>query len=142
MELIREAETGLRQLIRSEFDKKWPRSADTQIKGILGDKARKGLVEMRARNEKSYSHTARSVTEVLDCAYLGQFGDLMKSNSSWDLFLDMFRDKRELEDILRDVTPVRNDFAHFRVVPERELDCCKLRCEDLLAIISKRSTPA
>jgi hypothetical protein len=140
--LIREAETGLRHLIRSEFSKKWPDSADAQIRAILGEQVWKGLDEKRAKNEKSYRHTARTLTEVLDCAYVGQLGELMISNRSWDLFRDLFRDKRELEDILRDMTPVRNDFAHFRFVPERELDRCRLRCEDLLAIISKRSTPA
>jgi hypothetical protein len=140
--LIREVETGLRQLIRSEFSTKWPGSADAQIKVILGEQAWRGLEDTRTKSEKSYSHTARTLTEVLDCAYLGQLGEIIKSNRAWSLFRDMFRDKRELEDILKDVTPVRNDFAHFRAVPERELARCGLRCEDLLAILSKRSTSA
>lgn len=137
--LIREAEIGLRQLVRSEFNRAWPDAADAEIRAILGELAWEDLERTRLKNEKSYIHTSRSLPEVLDCAYLGQLGDLMKSKRSWHLFLDMFRDKRELEDILKDVTPVRNDFAHFRRVPERELDRCKLRCEDLLVIISKRS---
>lgn len=137
--LIRELETGLRSLIRAEFERKWPEAADDRMKGILGERAWYGLLQMRAKNEQSYGLTPRTVTEVLDCAYLGQLGELMKSNTSWELFRDMFRDRRELEDMLKDVTPVRNDFAHFRTVPERERDRCKLRCEDLLAIIAKRS---
>lgn len=75
---------------------------------------------------------------MLEFAYLGQLGDLMKSGKSWALFRDMYRDTRELEDMLRDVNPVRNEFAHFRSVPNRELDRCRIRCEDLLAIIAKR----
>jgi hypothetical protein len=59
--LIREAETGLRQLIRSEFNKKWPGSANAQIRAILGEQAWRALDEMRAKNEKSYSHTARTL---------------------------------------------------------------------------------
>ncbi len=139
--LIRDVETGLRCLIRSEFDRKWPGAADDRMKGILGERAWNGLLQMRAKSEQSYGFTPRLVTEVLDCAYLGQLGELMKANSSWDLFRDMFRDKRELEDMLKDVTPVRNDFAHFRSVPERERYRSKLRCEDLLAIIAKRVGP-
>jgi hypothetical protein len=70
-------------------------------------------------------------------AYLGQLGDLMISNASWHLFQTLFRDKRELQDMLSDIMPVRNDFAHFRTVPDRELDRCRIRCEDLLAILAK-----
>jgi len=139
--LIRETETGLRRLIRKEFEHKWPGSSDDQIRKRLGEKSWSELAAMRERNEKSYSATPRKVTEVLECAYLGQLGELMKSNASWHLFQGVFRDKRELEDMLRDIMPVRNDFAHFRTAPERELDRCRIRCEDLLAIMSRLGDP-
>jgi hypothetical protein len=137
--LVGESETGLRRLIRAEFEKKWQTSADSKIKGILGEKAWARLVELRGKAEKSYRRTDRPVTEILDCAHLGQLGDLIKHNSSWALFQGMFRDKRELEDLLGGILPVRNDCAHFRKVPDNELLRCKLNCEDLLAIIEKRS---
>jgi hypothetical protein len=136
--LIGEVEIGLRRLIRKQFERKWPGGADHQIRKVLGEQAWASVMGMRDRNENSYSSTPRKVTEVLDCAYLGQLGQLMKSRATWSLFRDMFRDVRELEDMLRDVTPVRNDCAHFRTVPERELDRCKLRCEDLLAVIARK----
>jgi hypothetical protein len=134
--LIREVETTLRRVVRKEFQQKWPSAADAQIQAILGNEAWSRLLTTQEKNERSYRFTARPLPEILDCAYLGQLGELMKSNASWSLFSGMFRDKRELEDILRDVTSVRNDSAHFRTVPERELDRCRLRCEDLLAIVS------
>lgn len=135
--MIRETETGLRQLIRGEFERKWPGTADDQIRKILGEKVWNDLEAMQKRNEKSYSTSPRSLTEILDCTYLGQLGELIRSNASWHMFKKLFRDKRELEDLLRDITPVRNDFAHFRTVPERELDRCRIRCEDLLALMSR-----
>lgn len=141
-DLIRDAEIGLRRLIRREFELKWPGSADAQMRTILGDQTWASLSGIRAKSEKSYGNTPRSLAEILDCAYLGQLGELIKSNSSWALFQYMFRDKRELEDLLKDVTPVRNDCAHFRTVPDREMDRCRLRCEDLLVIISKQPPAA
>ena len=83
-------------------------------------------------------HSPRVLSEILDFAYLGQLCELMKSRQSWALFKDMFRDVREFEDKVKDILPVRNDSAHFRRVPERELMRCKLSCEDLIAIISKK----
>jgi abortive infection bacteriophage resistance protein len=114
------------------------RSADDQIRAILGEQTWASLCGIRMKSENSYTNTPRNLIEILDCAYLGQLGDLIKSNSSWTLFKSMFRDKRELEDLLKDVMPVRNDCAHFRSVPDREMNRCRLRCEDLMAIISKR----
>ena len=135
--LIRETETGLRRLIREKFNQNWPGSADEKIKGIWGEKTWNELTAMRMRNEKSYRFGPRQLGEVLDCAYLGQLGDLILSNASWHLFQALFRDKRDLQDMLRDIMPVRNDFAHFRTVPERELVRCRIRCEDMLAILAR-----
>ena len=61
----------------------------------------------------------------------------MTAGPAWELFRDMFRDKRQLEDLVKAVTPVRNDRAHFRIVPERELDRCRLACEDLTAMVTR-----
>jgi hypothetical protein len=75
--------------------------------------------------------------EVLNFTYLGQLGQLMVWNKSWDLFSDLFRDKRELEDVIRDIVPVRNDSAHFSSVPEHELIRCRVRCVDLMTILER-----
>ena len=74
---------------------------------------------------------------MLNYVYLGQLSQLMVVREAWDMFSNLFRDKRELEDMIADIMPVRNDSAHFRTVPERELLRCKLRCEDLLHILNE-----
>ncbi len=76
-------------------------------------------------------------TPILDCLYLGQLGQLMLSNESWHLFKHLFRDKRELQDLLGAVSPVRNDCAHFRNVPDKELSRCAVACDDILAIVAR-----
>ena len=58
-------------------------------------------------------------------------------NKAWDLFKSIFRDKRELDDMIAAIAPVRNDEAHFRRAPARELERCKLRCEDLVAVVEQ-----
>lgn len=62
---------------------------------------------------------------------------LIAAAPAWELFREMFRDKRQLEDLVKAVTPVRNDRAHFRMVPERELDRCRLACEDLIVLVAR-----
>ena len=69
--------------------------------------------------------------------HLGQLGQMMMWNKAWDLFEHLFRDKREFEDMIRDILPVRNDTAHFRAVPEQELDRCRFRCTDLVTILER-----
>lgn len=56
---------------------------------------------------------------------------------AWKLFQPAFRDKRELDDLLKCVIPVRNDLAHFRRVPAKELDRCRLAADDLLGATAK-----
>jgi hypothetical protein len=73
---------------------------------------------------------------VLVYAYLGQLAQLMVSNDAWELFRAPFKDKRHLEDIVKAIAPVRNDRAHFRQVPAKELQRCQIACDDLLALVS------
>ena len=100
--LIREVEIGLRRIIRSAFEATWAESADDRIKAILGDDAWVILLRNRAKHLRSYPNSVQSgSSDILDYAYLGQLGDLMKAKQSWYLFKDMFRDTREFEDMLR-----------------------------------------
>jgi hypothetical protein len=55
----------------------------------------------------------------------------MTSNQAWELFKEGFRDKRELEDLIRPISTVRNDVAHFRSVPAKELERCRMAIDDL-----------
>ncbi|MEO8662182.1 MAG: hypothetical protein ABI693_27210 [Bryobacteraceae bacterium] len=137
--LIEETEIGLRTLVRQQFTKKWGRDADRTIEGVLGREAWEKIIENRDKHSKSYplSGLPSGATEILNYTYLGQLGILMTWKKSWFLFQGLFRDLREFQDILRDITPVRNDGAHFRSVPEQELDRCRVRCVDLLAILER-----
>jgi len=56
---------------------------------------------------------------------------------AWDMFKGFFRDKRQLEDLLNAIKPVRNDLAHFRAVPAKELDRCRIAADDLVAILER-----
>ena len=61
----------------------------------------------------------------------------MLASESWELFRAPFKDKRHLEEMIAAITPVRNDRAHFRQVPAKELQRCQIACDDLLALLSK-----
>ena len=113
--------------------------ADSHIRLAIGEDAWSKVIENRNKYAKSYPRSQLTVDmhEVLNFTYLGQLGQLMMWNKSWDLFKHLFRDKRELEDFIRDIVPVRNDGAHFRAVPEQELNRCRVRCIDLLTILER-----
>ena len=125
--------------MRLAFDSRWGPDADSHIRRGIGEEAWLKVIENRDKCAKSYPRSQHTVDsdEVLNFTYLGQLGQLMMWKKSWDLFKHLFRDTRELEDILRDIVPVRNDGAHFRAAPEHELDRCRVRCIDLLTILER-----
>ena len=139
--LIEETEIGLRKLVRQQFSLKWGNSADQMIERALGGESWEEIIENRDKYAKSYalSGPLLDAAEILNFTYLGQLGILMTWKKSWHLFQGLFRDMRELQDMLRDIMPVRNDGAHFRAVPEHELDRCRVRCVDLLAILESNA---
>jgi hypothetical protein len=122
--------------VRKKYSERWTADADNRIRSVLGTQSWNTIIENKQKAAKSYRYTSHSPDgDVLHYAYFGQLVQLMLANQAWDMFSPMFRDKRELEDIAKDVTPVRNSSAHFRTVPERELLRCRLRCEDLLQLL-------
>jgi hypothetical protein len=126
----------------TQFDTKWKAESDKQIRKALGEDAWRKIMENERKSRTSYPLTVSAVPrDILEFTYLGQLVQLMIWNESWSLFKHLFRDKRQLEDMLREISPVRNDRAHFRSVPERELSRCKLRCEDFLAILDTEERP-
>jgi hypothetical protein len=76
----------------------------------------------------------------LQFTYLGQLVQLIASNDAWGLFKSMFRDRRELEDLVRRISPVRNDAAHFRAVPVAVLRGCQVACDELNALLVRGET--
>jgi len=136
--LLEELELNLRRLIRTRFDERWPGRTNIQIAACLGEESWNRILENKRRYEATYQGRAKNEElSTLDFTYLGQLGQLITWKQAWEMFKQMFRDKRELDDMLRDITPVRNDSAHFRSVPKKDLDRCRMRCEDLLTIVEK-----
>lgn len=135
---IQELELSLRRLIRRKYEEKWGGSADSRIRAALGEQSWSTVERSRGKHAKQYRATApEAEADTLDFCYLGQLGQLMVSNEAWELFRSPFRDRRELEDKIADIVPVRNDGAHFRSTPDRELGRCRLAVGDLLSLISR-----
>lgn len=61
----------------------------------------------------------------------------MSHNAAWARFKGPFVDKRELEDLIKSIVPVRNDLAHFRRVPIKELSRCRIATDDLMEKLAK-----
>jgi hypothetical protein len=74
---------------------------------------------------------------VLDFITLGQLEQMMVAHDAWSLFSGAFSGRPEFDGLLSAIRPVRNDQAHFRRVPERELLRCRLACGDLLTLLGK-----
>ena len=71
------------------------------------------------------------MNDFLDYSYLGQLMHLMLATDAWAIYGGPFDDKRHLQDLMKAIVPVRNDTAHFRSVPEKELQRCKVAVSDL-----------
>jgi hypothetical protein len=141
--LVEQTEVGLRKMVRVAFEGHWRNQADDMIHSALGDQSWAVILANREKYAKAYPRNQQTTdaSDVLDFAYLGQLGQLITWNKAWGLFRVLFKDKREFEDMIHDIVPVRNDSAHFRTVPELELNRCRVRCVDLLAIIEMRRDP-
>lgn len=136
--VVEETEIALRKIVRAKYEAKWAGSAEPHFQQAIGDETWSRVLENKCRGERAYKYSKPQFDDpFLDFAYLGQLSQMMVNREAWDLFKHLFRDKRQLEDIVADVTPVRNDHAHFRRVPPRELVRCRLRCEDLLFLLEQ-----
>jgi hypothetical protein len=138
---IAEVEATLRQLVRQNYAAAYGADADERIRRTLGEDAWKIIERNRARYETQYPRGPKvEVRELLEFTYLGQLVALMTTGDAWAFFKQPFRDKRELEDFVKAITPVRNDAAHFRTVPLKELQRCRLATDDLLALLPRVRT--
>lgn len=135
---IEQVELTMRQLIRSRYAGRWGDSLGVRIHQVLGDQVFADLLAARAASERRYpySEPEREV-DLLDFCYIGQLEQLIRASMAWDMFKDMFSNKRQLRTWFEAIHPVRNDRAHFRTVPRREADRCRVACGDLLSILRK-----
>jgi hypothetical protein len=138
--LVESLELRLRTVVRARYASRWGADAEVQIRKVLGEDAWSTIERNRDRHRQQYPQTPSTRShDVLDYCYLPQLVQCMMAGPAWELFREFFRDKRQLEDLLKAVAPVRNDRAHFRTVPERELVRCQLACEDLMAMLAEVS---
>jgi hypothetical protein len=136
--LVERLELRLRFLVRAAYDAQWGSNADKRVEMVLGADAWNAIVENQKKSLKAYKYSSpQGQDDILNFAYIGQLKTLMFEGNIWATFRHKFKDKRQLEEMIADVAPVRNEQAHFRKTPERELQRCRLRCEDLLAILGE-----
>lgn len=136
--LIETTERTLRKLVLDKYTKKWAERGESMMRQVLGEDAWTVVQRTRERHPAQYPRSSeREPRGVLEFCYLGQLIQLMTSNQAWELFKEPFRDKRELEDLIRPITAVRNDVAHFRSVPARELERCRMAIDDLNVIVGR-----
>lgn len=136
--LVEETELAMREIIKKKFEQKFGLQAENRMAKILGEKAWGEILAMQKKSSTQYKYSRQvNSRELMSCMYIGQLGMLMTNGLAWDLFKTSYRDKRELEDKLSAVMPVRNDRAHFNTVPKKELDRCRIACDDLLAIAER-----
>ena len=135
---IKDVEITLRRLVWARYSTRWNERADGQIRKALGEDAWKTMEKYRAKHADHYPQLADNApARALQFTYLGQLVQLMVTSEAWEMFKPVFRDKRELEDLVQRITLVRNDAAHFRAVPVQQLRSCQVACEELRALLSK-----
>ena len=135
---IMQVELALRALVFKKYQSQWADGSLDRMRKLLGEDSWKTIQQNNRRSEELYPYSPnREKRSILDSMYIGQLFTLMISSESWDLFRHLFRDKRQAQDMLASISPVRNDSAHFVPVPEKELQRCGIACDDLLVIIEK-----
>lgn len=135
---IERAEIALRTCISQTYKEKFNTKVNEKIRLALGADSYNKIISNVKKSNDRYRYTKREAElDIFDGLYLTQLGQLMTWNVSWPYFSHLFKDKRELEGILTPIYAVRTDEAHFYDVPNRELERCKLHCEDLLFILEK-----
>ncbi|WP_447982607.1 AAA family ATPase [Achromobacter kerstersii] len=140
--LIEETELLLRDVILDTYVSAFGHSALPTMRKILGDKTWEKILEIREKSAKQYRLSRQSDSrDIMSCMYIGDLQALIISNLAWANFKTRFRDKREFEDIIKAIAPVRNDRAHFSVVPEKELERCRIACDDLIVLFERSVVP-
>ncbi len=84
---------------------------------VVPDKV-KDNAESNRKKELGTGVTLRS-TSLLDYSNFGELGEILKAN--WDVFGDMFQDKRAVERILANLNTLRAPIAHCNSLAEDEV---------------------
>jgi hypothetical protein len=135
-EHIKGIEVRLRKLVATRYRSQWEAGAEEKIRKVLGEETWKTIERNRDKHLGQYGQVPTDESGVLQYTYLGQLVQLMVTNEAWALFKALFRDRRELEDLVRKISAVRNDAAHFRAVPTSQLRSCQVACDELNALLA------
>jgi hypothetical protein len=134
--MIESIELDLRALVRRKYTERWSENADRKMRQILGEDAWRTIERNSTSYVAKYGEDKKH-DHVLDFAYLGQLSQLMLANDAWELFRAGFSDKRQVDDLVKAIVPVRNDRAHFRSVPDQELLRCRVATVDLAKALTR-----
>ena len=135
---LKTLEVQLRRFIRGRLVEKYGVKSDRRITMALGT----GEAEAaRARRDSSLRRFQpdRDVDQldILEYVYIG---DLLKivCGPDWELFRPTFKgDKKKLDHAISVIAPARNELAHNREIPPRELLRAYLESTELLELIAK-----
>ncbi|WJD77325.1 hypothetical protein QRD21_09355 [Klebsiella michiganensis] len=135
---IERAEIALREYVSKVYTHNFNNKVEEKMRLALGPGSIDKVISNVEKSNRRYRYSNRDAgVDIFDGLYLTQLGQLMMWSGAWTFFSYLFKDKRELENILGPIFAVRTDEAHFYSVPMRELERCKLHCEDLLYILEK-----
>jgi hypothetical protein len=138
--LIEELELELRKVVRVKANARWGRGADAKLTAVLSAKEQSDLQIHKAKHVAAYPLSpGQAEADLLDYFYLGQLVTVLLANELWGEVKALFREKDQLQRTVGAISKVRNDRAHFRPVPEKELQRCVLACDDLLTVIRAAS---
>ncbi|EIU7187648.1 hypothetical protein ACO3H4_12520 [Pseudomonas aeruginosa] len=136
--LIEETELTLRNVVFQAYVTAFGQDALAKMKKVLGDATWEKILAIQEKSAKQYKLSRQPDNrDLMSCMYIGDLQALIISNIAWANFKPFFRDKRELEDLIKAIAPVRNDRAHFSVVPEKELERCRIACDDLIVLFEQ-----
>jgi hypothetical protein len=136
--LIECAEVELRHHVKGRYMKQWPNNWMARMEQGLGATSWAKILDNHEKKKKQYPYAAEKVErDIMASMYMGQLLTLMEHSSAWQMFSDMFRDKRHAQDLFGAIIPVRNDGAHFEAAPDKELARCRIACDDLIVILSR-----
>jgi hypothetical protein len=135
---IAETERTLRTLVREVYVE------------CFGDKAAKRIEENVPEADRATLNRAlrsrppvADPLTVVDYLYLAQLPPLLFSNDVWGKARERFGAspdvKQRLQTALTQITPVRNEIAHVREVPQDRLQRANLACGDVLQMVGQRS---
>jgi hypothetical protein len=136
-ELFKTLELQLRHFVRQTLGEKYGVAVEKRICMALGQDADVARGRRDASLRRFQPERETSTPDLLDFVYIS---DLLKvvCGPDWHLFRTAFNsDKSKIDYATKIIAPARNELAHNREMPSRDLMRAYLEATDLLEIISR-----